>query len=120
MDGRVDRAGRALVDISLRRTPSEQPSAVAIWIDTVFTGELVLSRRQIEKLGLVQSSAVSAGLADGKQVILETFSCVVDWFGEQRQVEAVESEGLYALLGTGLLDGHKLEIDYRLRTLTIV
>jgi clan AA aspartic protease len=119
VNGRVDRAGRALIDVNVRPGSGEQPRKIAAWVDTAFTGELVIPRREIDQLGLTQSSAVMAGLADGKEVVLETFSCVVDWFGEERRVEAIESDGQYALLGTGLLQGHKLEVDYRLRTLII-
>lgn len=89
-------------------------------MDTAFTGELVLPRSAIELLGLVQSSAISAGLADGKQVVLGTYSCVLEWFGEERNIEAIESDGKLPLLGTGLLRGRKLIIDYRKRTLSIV
>ena len=92
---------------------------MAAWVDTAFTGELVVPRATIDRLGLTQSSAVMAGLADGKEVVLETFSCVIQWFGEERRIEVIESNGQYALLGTGLLRGRKLEIDYRLGTLAI-
>jgi clan AA aspartic protease len=115
----VDLAGRALVEISVRPPNSEQLRKLSAWVDTAFTGELVIPRREIERLDLTQSSAVVAGLADGNEVVLETFSCVVDWFGEERHVEAIESDSQYALLGTGLLRDHKLEVDYRLRTLVI-
>ncbi len=71
-------------------------------------------------MGLQQSAAVMAGLADGTQVVLETYSCTVEWFGQPRRVEVVENLGQFALLGVGLLRGRKLEIDYRNRTLSIV
>jgi clan AA aspartic protease len=88
-------------------------------VDTAFTGELVLPRLEIERLGLPQSSAITAGLADGNQVLLETFSCLLEWFDEERQVEVVESSGQLPLLGVGLLRRHRLEIDYRLQTMVI-
>ena len=119
MIGRVDVADRALIDLEIRAPGSMSFRKFTAWIDTAFTGDLVLPRSMIELLGLPQSSSISAGLADGKQVVLETFSCVVDWFGEARQIEAVESESKLALLGTGLLRGHKLEIDYVKQTLSV-
>ena len=73
----------------------------------------------IQQLGLTQSSVVMAGLADGTEVVLDTFSCVLEWFGGQQPVEVVESDGLLPLLGVGLLRGHRLEIDFRLRTVTL-
>jgi len=92
---------------------------VNAWIDTAFTGELVIPSETVKELGLAKSSAVMAGLADGREVVLDTFSCLVEWFGEQRQVEVVESDGLLSLLGIGLLHGRRLEIDYRLRTVNL-
>ena len=66
-----------------------------------------------------QSAAVMAGLADGTQVVLETYSCVVEWFDRERIVEVVENSGQFPLLGVGLLRDRRLEIDYRSRTLSI-
>jgi predicted aspartyl protease len=88
-------------------------------VDTAFTGELLLLRSAIELLELPQSSTISAGLADGKQVVLGAYTCFVQWFENELQVEAVECDGKLALLGIGLLRGRRLEIDYRERTLNI-
>jgi hypothetical protein len=68
---------------------------------------------------LRQSAAVTAGLADGTQVVLETYSCVVEWFGCPRNIEVVENDGQVPLLGVGLLRDRKLEIDYRSRKVSI-
>lgn len=119
MIGRVDRADRALVEIDIRAVGASEVLRLTAWVDTAFTGELVLPRSTIELLDLPQSSAISAGLADGKQVLLGTYSCTVEWFGEERRVEAVESESKLALIGTGLLRGHKLEVDYLERLVSI-
>jgi predicted aspartyl protease len=101
--------------------PREGATAVGTtaWVDTAFTGELVLPRREIERLGLVQSSAIVAGLADGNEVILEAYNCLVEWFNEERRIVVVESNTVLPLLGIGMLFGHKLEIDYRIGTLVI-
>lgn len=98
---------------------SESFTTITAWMDTAFTGELVLPRSAIELLELPQSSAILAGLADGKQVVLGTYSCVIRWFDNELHVDAVESDGKLALLGIGLLRGRRLEIDYRERTLNI-
>ena len=119
MNGEVDRSDRALVLLKLRPTKAAEFTELTAWVDTAFTGELVIPRHIIDPLQLPQSSAVMAGLADGTQVVLETFSCVVEWFGQDRRVEVVESDGQLPLLGIGLLRGRRVEIDYRLRTLAI-
>lgn len=119
MKGVVDDAGRAIVALRVRPVAEAGATELTVWIDTAFTGELVIPRATIETLGLQQSAAVMAGLADGTQVVLETFTCIVEWFGHERKVEVVENEGQFPLLGVGLLQNLKLEIDYRLRTVSI-
>jgi clan AA aspartic protease len=117
--GKVDREARALVDLSIRPRLGAAAHTITAWIDTAFTGELVIPRDTIDKLQLHQSSAITAGLADGSQAVLETFSCFVEWLDEERQIEAIESDGLLPLLGVGLLSNCRLEIDYRLTTVAI-
>jgi clan AA aspartic protease len=119
VNGQVDRADRALIVLDVRSTEAAESVELTAWIDTAFTGELVIPRSIIEQLQLPQSSAVMAGLADGTQAVLETFSCVVEWFGDERRVEVIEIAGHLPLLGIGLLRSCKLEIDYRLRTVVI-
>jgi clan AA aspartic protease len=119
VNGDVDKSGRALVLLLVRASADADATQLAVWVDTAFTGELVIARETIERLGLRQSAAVTAGLADGTQVVLETYSCVVEWFGGQRIVEVVENDGQVPLLGVGLLRDRRLEIDYRSRTVLI-
>lgn len=54
-----------------------------------------------------------AGLADGTEVVLDTYGCTIQWFGEQRPVEVVANDGQFPLLGVGLMRDRRLEIDYR-------
>jgi clan AA aspartic protease len=119
VNGEVDSSGRAIVVLLVRASADVDATRVAAWVDTAFTGDLVIPRKTIERLGLRQSAAVTAGLADGKQVVLETYSCVVEWFGRQRTVEVVENDGQISLLGVGLLRDRRFEIDYRSPTVLI-
>jgi predicted aspartyl protease len=70
-------------------------------------------------LGLVKESSAEAILADGRSVELETYACFLDWFGNSYEKQIVASDGEYPLLGTMLLDGHCLEIDYKARTVML-
>jgi clan AA aspartic protease len=110
--GEVDISGRALVAIDVRATEDVEPTRLNVWIDTAFTGDLAIPRRMIEDLGLPQSAAVLAGLADGTQVVLESYTCVVEWFGESRLFEVIGNDGRFPLLGVGLLRDRRLEVDY--------
>lgn len=119
MNGHVDSHGRALVTVSVRPSDVAAAHNIQVWIDTGFNGDLVLPRQQIDDLGLQQSGTVKAILADGSEVALQRYFCLIDWFGEQRDMEVVANEGEYPLLGVGLLLGLDLHISYRSGEITI-
>lgn len=119
MNGHVDSNGRALVTVSVRRSDAAATREIQVWIDTGFNGDLVLPQPQITELSLRHSGTVKAILADGSEVALKTYACLVDWFGEQRHLEVVANEGEFPLLGVGLLLGYDLRISYRSGEITI-
>ena len=112
MIGRVDEFGRALVDLKIRANSNKDPVEITVWVDTAFNGELVVPQAKIASLGLEQSGGIRARLADGNEVTLESYACILDWNGEQRAVEVIANNGQMALLGIGLLIGHRLVVDY--------
>ena len=112
MNGRVDEAMRALVDITIRRAEAEAPTVITVWLDTAFNGFLVLPHEMIKNLGLQQEAATEAILADGNRVILECFACLIEWFGELRPAQVIGNTGRMPLLGTELLNNRVLLIDY--------
>jgi predicted aspartyl protease len=77
---------------------------------------LAIPRAQVAALGLDQESSAEAVLADGSTVELETFACFLDWFGNTYQTQVAASDGEYPLLGTMLLDGHRLTVDFAAKT----
>jgi clan AA aspartic protease len=117
--GEVDSFGRALVRLRVRREQRADVHDLTAWVDTAFTGDLVVPRDLIAHLGFSQASGVMAELADGNQVLMGAFTCILEWFGENRVVEVIECERGFPLLGVGLLAGHRLSVDYPTRTLTI-
>jgi clan AA aspartic protease len=119
MTGHVDSSGRALLTVTLFSPDHAEASQVKVWIDTGFTGELVLPQQQIESLALRQTGTVRAVLADGSQVALKTFACAIDWLDGRRDLEVVANEGQYPLLGVGLLPGFDLQVSYRSGNITI-
>ena len=119
MNGVVDERQRALLSIEVRKSASSEPQAVITWIDTAFDGHLVFSHELIQKLQLeflVESEAI---LADGQKVVLETFICYIDWFGVLTPLQVIANEGKFPLLGTGLLAGRTLHIEYAGKRLTL-
>jgi clan AA aspartic protease len=119
MIGVIDDFGRALLSVSLRSALDESAELLEVWVDTGFTGELVLPHRVIELFRLPKSGSVDAILADGSAVELSTFTCFIDWFDAKRRVEVVENDGDRALLGVGLLLECELRANYRTFSLTL-
>lgn len=113
MWGRVDDYGRALVTVRIRPSDVAARRELHAWIDTGFNGDLVLPRSVIDELDLPCVGTLKAVLADGTEVALQRFACLVDWFGEERELEVVANHGEHPLLGVGLLMGHELYISYR-------
>ena len=119
MNGHVDGTGRALVTVSIRPSDAAAAHEVRVWVDTGFNGDLVLPLQDIDDLALPHSGTVKAILADGSEVALKTYTCLINWFGEERSLEVVANEGDYPLLGVGLLAGLDLHISYRTGKITI-
>ena len=119
MKGHVDERNRALIDISVSKKLDSEGVQVVVWIDTAFDGHLVFSAKLIEELGLDSLVETEAILADGSKVALETYICFVDWFGERTPVQVIANEGKFPLLGTGLLDGRALSINYVTKQLSL-
>ena len=80
---------------------------------------MVLPRKLIAELGLVKESSAEAILADSHSVELETCACFFDWFGHSYETHIAANEGEYPLRGTMLWDGHRLDIDFRARTVEL-
>ena len=80
---------------------------------------LVLPRTLIDNLLLPQSGTVGAILADGSQVAMSTYTCLINWFDQQQELQVVANDGQYPLLGVGLLLNRELRIDYRSNLITL-
>jgi clan AA aspartic protease len=119
MKGFVDDKLRALLGVLVSVSRDGDRKEILVWIDTAFNGGLVIPRMQIAELGLVQESSAEAILADGSCVELETFACFLDWFGNSYETQIVGNDGHDPLLGTMLLDGHRLDIDYDAKTVEL-
>jgi predicted aspartyl protease len=91
MNGHVDSAGRALVRIRLTSATTVTAMDIEAWVDTGFTGELVLPQDQIAALGLQRSAVVTAELGDGSATVLEVYSCLIEWFGRVQQIKSLRT-----------------------------
>ena len=119
MKGVVDFQGRALLPIVVRSAPDGSETRIDVWVDTGFTGDLVLPRDQIHRLGLCESAVIQTTLADGREAEIESFIAWLDWFGELQEVEVCASSGQNILLGVRLMLGRRLVVDYDSMNLTL-
>jgi clan AA aspartic protease len=119
VNGIVDESGRALLRLRVKHPTEASETELDVWVDTGFTGELVVPRRHIAFLNLPLGPAVKAALADGSEIRLDTYTCMIEWFGTWKRIEIVASGGQFPLLGVGLLLDRELRVDYRARTLGV-
>jgi len=117
--GSVDDKSRALLEIPIANELNGPSTSVTAWIDTAFDGHLVFSQNLINALSLNTLAETEAILADGSKVQLETYLCYLDWFGQKIPVQVIANDGVYPLLGTGLLEQRILHIDYAAKNLSL-
>lgn len=108
-----------MLRISIRNPHTGGTAECDALVDTGFAGTLVLGRSQISVLGFTASGSTPCELADGSSIELETYTCLIDWFGEWRQVEALARSGGAVLVGTELLADLRLIIDYPAGSVTL-
>jgi predicted aspartyl protease len=115
----VDGQLRALLRVPLAASQSGPRQDIEVWVDTAFNGGLAPPRAVADGLGLAQEASTDAVLADGRTVTVEMFGCYLDWFGGTYQTQVVAGEAAHPLLGTQLLDGRRLVIDYAAGTVEL-
>ena len=119
MIGYVDDELRSLLKITIRAKPSGKSTRVTVWVDTAFNGYLVFSKQLIAELALQKEAETEAILADGSVVMLDSYVGYVEWCGKNIRSQVIANEGRLPLLGTELLVGSLLVIDYRKMELTV-
>ncbi len=119
MRGGVDDSGRAILPIEILCPKYPIGVRVDAWIDTGFTGDLVLPQSLIDDLQLEITGSIDGVLADGSAIELSTYHCELDWFGKRRSLEVIANLGQTPLLGVGLLLAKELRVDYSNLELTL-
>jgi clan AA aspartic protease len=119
MRGHVDDEMRALAPVRVGVGGSTAKEEILAWVDTAFNGSLVLPREVALRIGLEVESTAEAVLADGSKVELETYGCAIRWLGKTYDTQVVTNDSAFGLIGTGLLAGRKLTVDYGKKTVTV-
>ena len=110
--GSVNVSREAIIEIAVL-SDNKQIKRVRAVVDTGYTGDLILSRAIVNELGLTIRGIQDAILGDGSFTMFEMYAGSVIWDGQVRRVEVNASE-TESLIGMGLLEEYKLEIEGRL------
>jgi clan AA aspartic protease len=109
MFGRVNRSREAILKLVIVGDENLKVAVDAV-IDTGFNGDLILPLETISELGLKIQGYQKAILGDGTISQFQVYAATVIWDGARRLVE-VNAATSGALIGMGLLEGYKLEVD---------
>jgi clan AA aspartic protease len=81
-------------------------------IDTGFDGALVLPRSEANRLNLTILGRVPIIGVSRIRSIADIAELEIEWLGNTRAVEVIISDGDDSLIGTQMLDGSRLVVDY--------
>jgi predicted aspartyl protease len=79
----------------------------------------VLPRAEATRLNLTVLGRVPIVGVGRARLIADIAEMEIEWLGQSRYVEVIISDGDDSLLGTELLDGSRLVVDYVAYTVTI-
>ena len=110
--GNVNAAREAVVQIVVLNE-NKQTRLISAVVDTGYTGDLMLPRNVAESLQLSLREVQEATLGNNTVAEFELYSGLVIWDGKIKRIEMNASQDS-ALVGMGLIDGFKLEIEGKL------
>jgi clan AA aspartic protease len=93
------------------RLPGQPDLQIEFVIDTGFEGALTLPVAAVAALQLPFRTRFDARLADASRVTVRVHEATIVWDGQNTDV-AVFAMGQRPLLGTALLDGFNLNVDF--------
>ncbi|WP_419756912.1 clan AA aspartic protease [Anabaena sp. FACHB-595] len=103
-------AGRATVPV-IFRLPGQPDFSLDFVIDTGFNGYLTLPPQAVSAMNLPLHSTIPAILADGSQVLSSIHLATIVWDNVEKVVFVLASANK-PLLGTGMMNGYHLGIDF--------
>jgi clan AA aspartic protease len=88
-------------------------------LDTGFNGALFLPRGLVEQLGLPILGREAVGWVNESEEDMDISLARIEWLGADREVEVIVGEGDDALIGTELLEGARVLLDFVAGTISI-
>ena len=102
--------GKAIVPV-IFRLPTQPDFSLDFVIDTGFNDHLTLPPQAVSAMNLLLYSSTLARLADGREALLSIHLATIVWDNIEKVVPILAS-GCKPLLGTALMGGYHLEIDF--------
>jgi clan AA aspartic protease len=112
--GSVNSFREAIVEIRLR-----DGVAIECVVDTGFDGGLLLPITIADQLRIPILGRLIFEMVGGTRMVAPVGLASIEWLGATREVESIFSEANEALIGTELLAGTSLNIDYVANVVTI-
>jgi clan AA aspartic protease len=109
MFGRVNQQREAVLKLVIIGDRSQKMAVDAV-VDTGFNGDLILPIEMVLELELIPQGYQKATLGDGTISQFRVYIGTVIWDGSRRLVE-VNAATSGVLIGMGLLEGYKLEVN---------
>lgn len=103
-------AHHVLLNVAVRH-PGQPDTMLEFVIDTGFIGFLTLPPAAVAAMNLPFLRRITANLADDSIIRLGVHSATIVWNGQERDVEVLAT-GRQPLMGTLLLDGHDLNVQF--------
>lgn len=88
-------------------------------VDTGFDGALIVPASVAQRWGLSVVARLVFELVGGARMNADVALGEIECLGQRRTIEVILSQGNDALIGTEMLDGAKLIVDYGNRLVTI-
>ncbi len=102
--------GRAIAPV-IFRLPGQPDFSLDFVIDTGFNGYLTLPVQAVSAMNLRLYSSTSIRLADGSEALSAIYLANVVW-DDIEKVVLILASGYKPLLGTKMMEGYHLEIDF--------
>lgn len=114
MDGFLDELHEAFLTVDLGQGPLD------FQIDTGFSGSFVIGEELFDLPDAVPAGEVEADLAANQTQKFDGYLVLLRWLDEDVQTLVMVGPGKDCLIGTAMLNPHRLELDYGSRAVRLV
>ncbi len=109
--GKVNAKRDAVISITVQGQQNRQIEVEAV-IDAGYNGFLILPAAMVQSLSLQYLARTQSMLANGKMEDFDVYAATILWDEQERLIE-VDVTGAESLVGTALLDGYELRIQFQ-------